>query len=101
MSAPLLPIYRDIRHLMVQTENRLRKFSCYHNYAVGTDLRQQAMAMICGVCSSCYVRERMVEHVRALVWLLDDYKLTLQWAMELGTVKYPNDRSHHLPAFLI
>ncbi|MFY9329423.1 MAG: hypothetical protein WAO76_15615 [Georgfuchsia sp.] len=43
MSQPLPPIYRDIRRLLVMTEQLVRCFSRYHKYTVGTDLRTQAM----------------------------------------------------------
>lgn len=36
MSIPLPPIYRDIRRLLVLTEDLVRRFSRYHKYTVGT-----------------------------------------------------------------
>ena len=44
MTTPLPPIYR--RRLLVHTEDRVRRFSRYHKYTVGTDLRQAAMAIM-------------------------------------------------------
>ena len=42
MSQPLPPIYRDCRRLLVAAEAVVQRFSRYHKYRVGTDLRQQA-----------------------------------------------------------
>lgn len=66
MANTLPPICRDIRRLLVHTETMVRRFSRYHKYTVGTDLRQQAMRMARGVHRACYERERQAEHVRAL-----------------------------------
>lgn len=84
MSAPLPPIYRDCRRLLVHTEQVVRRFSRYHKYTVGTDLRQQAFVVMRGVHVAVYDKPNQVHHVRALVWLVDSYKLTLQLAIELG-----------------
>jgi len=46
VSAPLPPIYRDCRRLLVHTKEVMRRYSSYHKYTVGTDLRQQAMAVL-------------------------------------------------------
>jgi len=40
MSQPLPPIYRDCRRLLVHTEAVVQRFSRYHKYTVGTDLRE-------------------------------------------------------------
>ena len=54
MSTPLPPIYRDIRRLLVHTEEMVRCFARYHKYTVGTDLRSQAMSMMRGVNLACF-----------------------------------------------
>jgi len=84
MSQPLPPVYRDCRRLLVHTEAVVQRFSRYHKYTVGTDLRQQAMALMRGVHLAVYDRPNQPRHVQALVWLADDYKLTLQLAIEVG-----------------
>ncbi|MCX8516931.1 MAG: hypothetical protein ORN29_02450 [Rhodoferax sp.] len=43
MTIQLPPIYRDCRRLLVHTEQTVKRFSQYHKYAVGTDLRQAAV----------------------------------------------------------
>jgi len=89
MSQPLPPIYRDCRRLLVHTEALVQRFSRYHKYTVGTDLRQQAMALMRGVHLAVYDRPNQPHHVQALVWLADDYKLTLQLAIEVGLSSTP------------
>jgi hypothetical protein len=54
MSTSLPPIYRDIRRLLVHTEEVVRHFSRYHKYTVGTDLRTQAMSLMRGVNRACF-----------------------------------------------
>jgi len=87
MSTPLPPIYRDIRRLLVHNEELVRRFSRYHKYTVGTDLRTQAMNMMRGVNRACFDTGQQAPHIQASVWLVDDYKLTLQLAMEVGAFK--------------
>lgn len=41
-----LPIWRDANRLLLEIEQAVRGFPRYHKYAVGTDMRRQAM-MIC------------------------------------------------------
>lgn len=84
MSIPLPPIYRDCRRLQVHIEEVVRRFSRYHKYTVGADLRRQAMALMCGVHRAVHDRAQQAGPVQALVWQVDDYKLTLQLAMEVG-----------------
>jgi hypothetical protein len=54
MSTPLPPIYRDIRRLLVHTEEVVRRFSRYNKDTVGTDLRIQAMSLKRGVKRACF-----------------------------------------------
>ena len=84
MNAILPPVYRDCWRLLVHTEELVRRFSRYHKYTVGTDLRRQAMAVMRGVHTAVYDRTDQAKHIGALVWRIDEYKLTLQLAMEVG-----------------
>jgi hypothetical protein len=84
MSSALPPIYRDCHRLLVHTEQAVRRFSRYHKYTVGTDLRQGAMRLMRTVNQAVHDKPRQMEHVQQLVWRLDDYNLTLQLAMDLG-----------------
>jgi hypothetical protein len=84
LSPTLPPIYRDCRRLLVHTEGMVQRFARYHKYTVGTDLRQQAMDIMRGVHRAVFDRAQQARHVQALVWAVDEYKLTLQLAMEVG-----------------
>jgi hypothetical protein len=95
----LPPVYRDVRRLLVHTEAMVQQFSRYHKYTVGTDLRQQAMRMMRTVHRAAYERERLAEHVKNLVWSVDDYKLTLQLAMDVGAFRQGAKGQSHFKAF--
>ena len=84
MSTPLPPIYRDIRRLLVHTEEMVRRFARYHKYTVGTDLRTQAMRLMRGVNRACFDTAQQAQHVQALVWLGGDYKPNLPLALGVG-----------------
>ena len=84
MTTPLPPIYRDCRRLLVFTEDMVRQFSRYHKYTVGTDLRQQAMKLMRTVNQAVHDKPHQMQHVQALVWRVDEFKLTLQLCMEIG-----------------
>jgi len=99
MSTPLPPIYRDIRRLLVHTEEMVRRFARYHKYTVGTDLRTRAMQMMRGVNRACFDTAQQAQHVQALVWLVDDYKLTLQLTMEVGAFKNAAKGQAHFSQF--
>ncbi|MGE0919195.1 four helix bundle protein [Trichlorobacter lovleyi] len=83
MHRSLPPIYRDCRSLLVHTEEMVRCFSRYHKYTLGTDLRQQAMAIMRTVHRLVFDKAQQKEHLNNLIWLVDDYKLSLQLGMEL------------------
>lgn len=85
MTSPgLPPIYRDCRRLLVHTEEVVRRFSRYHKYIVGTDLRHQAMALMLGMHVAVYDKANQPRHVQALVWRIDNYKHTLQLTIEVS-----------------
>ena len=99
MSIQLPPIYRDCRRLLVHTEEAVKRFSRYHKYTVGTDLRQAAMKIMRTVHRAVYDKAQHAKHLDALVWLVDDYKLTLQLGMELGAFAHPGKSKHAFAAF--
>ncbi|MDP3084931.1 MAG: four helix bundle protein, partial [Rubrivivax sp.] len=84
MNAPLPPIYRDCRRLLLRTEEVVRRFSRYHKYTGEADLRQQAFTVMRRVHMAVYDRPQVARHVQALVWDVDAYKLTLQLAIDVG-----------------
>ena len=79
MASPssLPPIYRDCQRLLRQTEEVVMRFSRYHKYSVGADLRRQAFAIMRTVHRAVYDRPQQSQYLHALVWLVDDYKLSL------------------------
>ena len=84
MTTQLPPIYRDCRRLLVHTEQMVMRFARYHKYTVGTELRQGAMTIMRTVNQAVRDRPHQVQHVQSLVWRVDEYKLTLQLAMDVG-----------------
>lgn len=43
--APHLPIWRDAQRLLVWAEQAVRRFSRYHKYTLGAQLREQALTV--------------------------------------------------------
>ena len=80
----LPPIYRECRRMLLETEQAVLHFSRYHKYSVGADLRKQAMNIMRRVHRACFDKARQGEHLQALVWQVDDFKISLQLAMEVG-----------------
>ena len=65
-----LPIWRDAVALLTAVETAVRHFPRYHKYALGTDLRRQAM-LVCRLVHRAWVeRERANVHLdaRVLAW---------------------------------
>jgi hypothetical protein len=99
MSQPQLPpIYRDCRRLLLHTEASVQRFSRYHKYTVGTDLRQHAMALMRGVHLAVYDKANQPRHIQALVWQVDAYKLTLQLAVDIGAFVHGKAGQQHTTA---
>lgn len=67
MIAPLPPIYRDCRRVLVSTEDVKRRFSRHHKYTVGTDLRQKAFRVMRAVHRAVYDRAEQPRHIPELV----------------------------------
>lgn len=84
MTKALPPIYRDCRRLQVHTEQVVRRFSRYHKYTQGTELRQQAMQLMRTVHYAVFDKAQQASHLQRMVWLVDDYKLSLQLGMDVG-----------------
>ena len=82
-----LPIWRDATRLAVDIEQAVRRFPRYHKYALGADLRRQAMNVCRSVTRAFHAksseeRERMLDR---LVMAVEDLKLSIQLAKELET----------------
>jgi len=57
------------------------------------------MSMMRGVNMACFDRAQQAQHVQALVWLVDHYKLTLQLAMEVDAFKNAGKGQAHFQQF--
>ena len=80
-----LPLWRDATRLALAMEDAVRQFPRYHKYALGGDLRRQAMGVCRRVaraaqCTDVALRNRQIEQ---LVWQVADLKITLQLAKEV------------------
>ncbi len=79
-----LPIWRDAKRLLVEVEQAVRRFPRYHKYALGTDLRRQAMTVCrCIVQAAAAEREARERALERLVLTVEDLKLSIQLAKEL------------------
>jgi len=81
----LPPIYRQTRQLVLLLEQAVMRFGRYHKYGVGADLRRQAMDCWRCVHRACHDgAAAQAQHLQALVWAVDELKLTLQLAHAVG-----------------
>ena len=77
------PIWRDAQRLLVLVEEAVRRFPRYHKYALGNDLRRQAL-WICQLINRAWRDQRnRKRHVEHLVLAVDDMKLLLQTGKEI------------------
>lgn len=80
-----LPIWRDTQRLLVMMEEAVRRFPRYHKYALGSDMRQQAMLIsrtLLHAVNSTHPDER-IQRVRQLRLATDELKLMVQTAKEI------------------
>jgi len=80
-----LPIWRDVTRLAVEMERAVRNFPRYHKYALGSDLRRQAMLVCRGVTRAFHAetRQERLRTLDSLVLAVEDLKLLIQLAKEL------------------
>lgn len=83
----LPPIARDARRVLVAVETAVRRFPRYHKYAVGADLRREAMTVARCVDRAWNDQTRQVARLRELAIAIDDLKLTLQLGKEVEAFK--------------
>jgi len=78
VSFQLPPIVKLAERLLLEIEQAVRRFARYHKYALGADLRAQAMH-VCRLAQRAWRdAKRQAEWLAQLVWAVDDLKLTLQ-----------------------
>lgn len=83
MTFDLPPIAKLARRLLLDIEQAVRRFPRYHKYALGTDLREQAMH-VARLCHRAWRdRSRQLYWTDQLVWAIDEIKLSLQLGSEL------------------
>jgi len=75
-------MYRQAQQLLCLIEEAVKRFPRYHKYTVGSDLRRQAMTVMRTMHRAVF--EKTPAHVTDLMWAMEDLKLTLQLAKELG-----------------
>ncbi len=74
------PIIKAAERLLLEIEQAVRQFPRYHRYAVGADLRKQAMTVFSSANRAWRDRARQTELVGQLVWDIDSLKQHLQLA---------------------
>jgi hypothetical protein len=87
MSFDLPPIVKLSERLLVEIEQTVRGFPRYHKYAIGKDLREQAM-QVARLCNRAW-RERahQLRWTVQLVWAIDELKLSLQLGSQVHAFK--------------
>ena len=83
MTHHLPPIVKLAKRFLVEIEQAVRGFPRYHKYALGADLRAQAMQLAV-LCDRAW-RDRggVVHWVNRLVWAIDEIKIALQLGSEI------------------
>ena len=77
------PIIKAAERLLDEIEKAVRQFPRYHRYAVGADLRRQAMTVNINANRTWRDRDHQAALVGQLVWDVDALKQYLQAAMRL------------------
>jgi len=83
-----MPIWRDASQLLVMIEQAVRHFPRYHKYALGTEMRQQAMRVCRLIVRAYHDKENRVTQVQRLNDAVDDLKIQIQLAKELMAFRH-------------
>jgi len=78
-----MPLWRDANRLLLLIEEAVRKFPRYHKYTLGSDLRKQAMSICRLIARAVLDREGRAQHLKRLVFTIDDMKVLIQLGKEL------------------
>ncbi len=78
-----LPLWRDANRLLLEIEIAVRAFPRYHKYAIGTDMRRQAMGVIRLIARAVDDKPTKLNLVKRLNLAIDDLKVQIQLAKEL------------------
>jgi hypothetical protein len=77
-----LPIWRHANQLLLYTEQVVRRFSRYHKYTIGSELRRLT-SRICQTIHRAVSRKNSFKLLIQLSELIDDLKFQIQLAKEL------------------
>jgi hypothetical protein len=80
MTHQIPPIIKAAERLCVEIENAVRTFARYHRYAIGADLRAQAMSVYDLANRAWRDRPKQARWVTDLVWAIDELLHRLQVA---------------------
>ncbi|QEP44934.1 four helix bundle protein [Ectothiorhodospiraceae bacterium BW-2] len=78
-----LPIWRDANQLLLEIEQAVARFPRYHKYAIGTDMRRQAMALCRQIVLAANQRPQQPQHIEQLSLEVDELKVMIQLAKSL------------------
>jgi hypothetical protein len=81
------PLWRDSTRVVVLIEEAVRTFPKYHKYALGADLRRQAITVCRLILRAYSARDNRLYHIELLVVAVDDLKLLVQLAKEVKAFK--------------
>lgn len=83
MATELPDIARTADRMMVMVEQAVRTFPRYHKYAIGADIRRDAMKVFRCVDRAWHQADRRVLRLRELSFAVDDLRLTMQVAQRI------------------
>lgn len=78
-----LPIWRDAVRLVTVLEEAVRGFPRYHKYALGADLRRQAMGVCRLIIRAAGARNGRERQLERLALAVEDLKVLIQLAKEV------------------
>lgn len=83
MHTELPPIVKQAQRLVADIENSVRRFSRYHKYTIGQDLRSQAMTVTRAAFRAWRDQTRQVQRAHELAIAIDELKLSLQLGKDI------------------
>jgi hypothetical protein len=82
MSFELPPIVKLAHRVRLDIEQAVRRFSRYHKYAIGADLRRQASEVLRIANHAWRDRENQLAHADRLSFAIDDLRFSAQLAKD-------------------
>lgn len=86
MQLKQLPIWRDANRFLLAIELAVKQFPRYHKYTVGTELRQNALAVCNLIHRAWQEKAALCVHLQSLKVCLDEIKIQLHLAKRLGAI---------------